>query len=520
MILPLSVGAVSGFADGVDTSSHESRYPYQAIVLAESADVRSGPGAVHYATDRLPQGSVVEVYRHDPGGWAAIRPPRGSFSLVPEGGIEIRADGSAVVAEDGVQAWVGTRLGAVEHPLWQVKLKRGEEVEVLGEVSWPSPEGHSVIWYQVAPPSGEFRWIAMSDLQIPDDRLDLPEIAADSKSVKSDELLVHRAADESWQSAAEPDRTEQPTVVQPVVYEAAASGGNAATSASQQAEMPADNRGWRRATRPIRTAQNSAGPSAIRSGATSPMASPDNTTAASEIQRLPVRDDQTYPNPSRMTPTDAGSDAGSGTRDDRSSDAEWLAGGAPPSTDVLTAERAPLLPPIGTLTERVGQLELLLTREMITPPEGWRLDEIESMARQILAESPGPVERQQIERLLGKLANCRRIQMEYQQIDSRLSARSTGPVGTGIDTAVTNGTLYDAHGWLNELVQAGGTKPSTFVLQDENGKITHHISPAPGLNLRRYLKQRVGIIGERGFHRGYNLDHVTAERIVVLDRQR
>ena len=286
--------------------------------------------------------------------------------------------------------------------------------------------------------------------------------------------------------------------------------------------MNTDNRGWRRASRPIRMAQaqNAAGATGSSVIAAAPGAYPANPHPDSAIRRLPVRDDPSIPNPLPKSPIASEPGVESGSNYGRSPDAEWLAGGAPPSTDAMMADRAPLLPPIGTLTERAGQLELMLTREMITPPETWRLDEIDNMARQILAESPGPEERQQLERLLGKLANCRRIQMEYQQIDTRLSNSSARPVGTGIDRSVTNGTLYDAHGWLNELVQAGGTKPSTFVLQDANGKITHHISPAPGLNLRRYLKQRVGIIGERGFHRGYNLDHVTAERIVVLDRQR
>lgn len=530
LILVLGVDIASVLADGDQSDSLENRFPYQAIVLAETAEVRSGPGAVHYSTDRLTQGSVVQVYRHDPGGWAAIRPPRGSFSLVPEGGIEILEDGSAVVAEDGVQAWVGTRLGAVENPLWQIKLKQGEEVEVLGEVSWPSPEGHSIIWYQIAPPAGEFRWIAMSDLQIPDDRLDLPEIAAASKTVDRETLSIHQAQGENWQTGPSLRQTDRADTIQPVGYEAEATVGPAANppnSGTQQTGTNADNRGWRRASRPIRMAQaqNATGSTGSTFPPTTTGTNSVSPVTDSAIRRLPVRDDASIPNPAqensgasdgRVEPASIEPASNNG----HASDAEWLSGGAQPSTDVMTADRAPLLAPIGTLTERVGQLELLLTREMITPPETWRLDEIENMARQILAEGPGREESQQLERLLGKLANCRRIQMKYQQIDSSLSASSARPVGTGIDASVTNSTLYDAHGWLNELVQAGGTKPSTFVLQDANGKITHHISPAPGLNLRRYLKQRVGIIGERGFHRGYNLDHVTAERIIVLDRQR
>ena len=52
----------------------EPTFPYQAFILRDGALVRSGPGEAHYATDELQQGEAVEVYRHDPDGWCAIRP--------------------------------------------------------------------------------------------------------------------------------------------------------------------------------------------------------------------------------------------------------------------------------------------------------------------------------------------------------------------------------------------------------------------------------------------------------------
>ena len=42
----------------------------------------SGPGKNYYPTDKLHKGEKVEIYRHDPGGWCAIKPPRQSFSWV------------------------------------------------------------------------------------------------------------------------------------------------------------------------------------------------------------------------------------------------------------------------------------------------------------------------------------------------------------------------------------------------------------------------------------------------------
>ena len=142
-------------------------FPYQAIVRNDETEILSGPAAVHYATDKIAQGEIVQVYRHDPGGWCAIRPNDGSFSLIPAAAVEIVEDGVGEIKQDNTQAWVGTRLGSVEKPLWQIKLREGEEVQILGEASWPSPDGHSTIWYQISPPAGEFRWVRFADLQPP-----------------------------------------------------------------------------------------------------------------------------------------------------------------------------------------------------------------------------------------------------------------------------------------------------------------------------------------------------------------
>ena len=60
----------------------EGTFPYKAFVTADDVYVRSGPGDNYYPTDKLKAGDEVEVYRHDPGGWLAIRPVPGSFCWV------------------------------------------------------------------------------------------------------------------------------------------------------------------------------------------------------------------------------------------------------------------------------------------------------------------------------------------------------------------------------------------------------------------------------------------------------
>ena len=137
----------------------EPTFPYKAYATADDVYVRSGPGENYYPTDKLKAGQEVEVYRHDPGGWYAIRPPAGSFSWVAGRHLHLDKDNLAKVAEDRVAARVGSRFSDVRDVI-QVRLHRGEVVEVFdAQRTGPSNPTSSSTWYKIAPPSGEFRWV-------------------------------------------------------------------------------------------------------------------------------------------------------------------------------------------------------------------------------------------------------------------------------------------------------------------------------------------------------------------------
>lgn len=142
--------------------------PYRVHVVGEDAVIHSGPSSNFYGTDRLPPGATVDVYRNDPGGWMAIRPPEGSFSLVQLDELELLENGLARINVDKAVAWVGTRLSAVKKPMWQVRLRRGEVVDVLGIVDRQKYElgQEEPDWVQIKPPAGEFRWIAATNLDL------------------------------------------------------------------------------------------------------------------------------------------------------------------------------------------------------------------------------------------------------------------------------------------------------------------------------------------------------------------
>lgn len=133
------------------------QFPYKAFVNRNEVQVRSGPGDEYYPTDKLKIGAEVEIYRHDPGGWYAIRPPEGSFAWVSGRYLDVQKNRLAKVTAERVAARVGSRFSDIRDVI-QVRLNKGEVVEVLEAVS--AAEGRErTTWYKIAPPAGEFRWI-------------------------------------------------------------------------------------------------------------------------------------------------------------------------------------------------------------------------------------------------------------------------------------------------------------------------------------------------------------------------
>ena len=111
-------------------STAEPALPYNAYVTADDVYVRSGPGENYYPTDKLKAGTEVEVYRHDPGGWFAIRPPKDSFSWVSSRHLQLDGNHLATVTDEHVAARVGSRMSDTRDVI-QVRLHKGEAVEVL-----------------------------------------------------------------------------------------------------------------------------------------------------------------------------------------------------------------------------------------------------------------------------------------------------------------------------------------------------------------------------------------------------
>jgi SH3-like domain-containing protein len=160
-------------------------FPYVAYVNSADVYVRSGPGRDYYPTDKLQKGEKVEVYRHDPGGWLAIRPPRQSFSWVSTRHLDPTEDRLAVVNSSRVVARVGSTFSDVRDVI-QVRLEKGEQVALVDSPASDSP------WCKIAPPAGEFRWVFSKfvDSELPED------VARDEREAAGESDLADEASDQ------------------------------------------------------------------------------------------------------------------------------------------------------------------------------------------------------------------------------------------------------------------------------------------------------------------------------------
>jgi len=163
MALRLAMLAVTVAIQGGSIAAQQA-FPYKAYIAANETYVRSGPGENYYPTGKLNAGAEVEVYRHDPGGWYAIRPPAGSFSWIGRRYVKQVGDGVAEVTGERVAVRVGTELSD-RRDVVQVRVTRGELLELL-PYQPRSASPSEAAWVKIAPPSGEFRWVHGSEVDL------------------------------------------------------------------------------------------------------------------------------------------------------------------------------------------------------------------------------------------------------------------------------------------------------------------------------------------------------------------
>jgi len=435
-------------------------FPYTASVSSDDVQVRSGPGEDYYPTALLRAGDRVEVYRHDPGGWYAVRPPAGSFSWVPSDAVEVFENGQARIVAKRTVARVGSELSDTRDVI-QVRLEPGEEVEILEAVRSRS-SGQT--WYKIAPPSGEFRWVFGK--------------------------FVERAtADDQSEAAID----------------------------AELAELEAERESYR-------------------------------TTRARQRRRQHERDldedltTQDEPGEEELADLDRPMRSRRGDQEALDGDveaAEPIAGNERKNDDKGKSKPKAVARPWSPekFQEELADLNVELSQVLSEEPTQWSFEPLKDRAERLLAHAETALDRGKARVVISKIERFEELSERSRTIadleveldrNKRTAARvlRTGQT-SGADTTtgdadplntstVDDAGRYDGIGKLTPVVSRQAGSPY-FALLDEDGSVRCYVTPAPGVNLRHYVGRRVGLNGSIGYAPELKSQHVTAQRVTLLD---
>jgi hypothetical protein len=136
----------------------------QAYIRSPQANVHCGPGTDFYTTEQLKKGQRVEIIEQRIDGWVAIVPPATSFCWLPARDCKLHAGGKEVeITAEKAVCWIGSSLKQTEYR-WQSELPRGTQLTILGEAQRTNEDGSVQLWYRIAPPADEVRWIRIEHL--------------------------------------------------------------------------------------------------------------------------------------------------------------------------------------------------------------------------------------------------------------------------------------------------------------------------------------------------------------------
>lgn len=419
-------------------------FPYVAYTQTESATVRSGPSEEFYATDQLPPGHAVEIYRQK-GDWCAVRPPEGSFSYVDASTVEATAD-PQLLKVIGAEATtrVGTKLSDA-HNVEYVTLEQGEILQALGTPQTLAKS--SKRWYKVTPPSGEFRWIHRDDLG-------------------QDQL---ESSDES-----EPDALQVPATAQPLAQSesTATIDSNVQPAVHETKEIPLQKLG--------------------------------QSAGSMQTVPIPTADDVTQDESAARAPDD--SSKSPAATDKPAAESAWT---------VVDDKDRPLAAPTASVPgqaltqdssfQRLATLNLQLSRTVLTPMGEWDLAPLLAQAEQLSGEGSNASLRAQATALKRRITEFDSLQQRHLELSQPDGAKAAAAA------------QFAGQGWLVPVVTSRADLPH-YALTDEKGQIQHFVSSQPGLNLRRYVRKRVGVVGVPGDSSTTKRSHVIASRVVLLDR--
>lgn len=160
-----AVACLIAFPCYADQRAKTLEQPTDFYVIENDTPVHCGPGNEYYPTQLVDEGVQVQVHIQTNDGWSAIRPTESSFSWVAAEHVYLLPDGETLeVTSSQAPSWIGSSIGTPKKYLWQMHLPATQQLKTIGRAEQRVDGGSPRLWFKIAPPSGEFRWIRTNDL--------------------------------------------------------------------------------------------------------------------------------------------------------------------------------------------------------------------------------------------------------------------------------------------------------------------------------------------------------------------
>lgn len=208
---------------------------------------------------------------------------------------------------------------------------------------------------------------------------------------------------------------------------------------------------------------------------------------------------------------------------------------APPAP-VASQDPTSWIPRNKVPSSELRRVEAELTKTVAQELHAWRLAPLRQQLGAWSDKLESAVDQARARELLRRIAEFEKLQDRFVQsaagqtvtnVPADTPAAAATATFASVPTpgeqppisALTGGSevRYDGSGWLVPVHSTKQTAPP-YALLDAEGNVLQYVSPAPGLNLHRYLRKQVGIYGQRGYLQTLQKSHLTAERVVDLNR--
>jgi hypothetical protein len=150
---------------------------------------------------------------------------------------------------------------------------------------------------------------------------------------------------------------------------------------------------------------------------------------------------------------------------------------------------------------------------VVEETSAWSFADLKQRAEAVLSHAQSAAERGQARIVIDKLARFEDIKQRHDASRAPEDGALASMPVRAIDPR------YDGVGRIAPVVSQRPGAPQ-YALVDGSNTVVSFLTPAPGVNLRPYVDRQVGVNGQRGFMTDLRREHISVQRVTLIDSVR